>query len=293
VKERIMSYQIDVTDTVPGSVFTLRRVIRSDQVGTDISAGLAELYAEVEAGGLHPAGPPTVTYLDPLVPGEPMSVDVGVPVGPGGGYPRPGEGAHVIARHSRPVARTVHHGGYAGIGDAYRALDDWIFSHGYRSAGPPTETYLVGPDTAPDPAAYRTEVSIPVRPSIGLSVRVPDGFAAVVERTREALRAGGFGVLTEIDVRATLHDRIGVDTEDFLILGACEPNLAERALDVDRQAGLLLPCTVAVRAEEDGTVVEALDPAVLVRATGLAELEPVAVEARERLAAALAALRVG
>jgi uncharacterized protein (DUF302 family) len=195
-----------------------------------------------------------------------------------------------VGRHSRPAAHTVHHGDYAGIGAAYQALDEWILSHGYRSAGPPTETYLTGPDTVPDPAGYRTELSIPVMPSIGLSVRVADGFAPTVERTRRALRDNGFGVLTEIDVRDTLRERIGAELEDFLILGACAPELAKRALDVDRQAGLLLPCTVAVRADGDATVVEALDPAILARATGLAELEPVATEARERLAAALRAV---
>ena len=90
--------------------------------------------------------------------------------------------------------------------------------------------------------------------------------------------------------RATLREKTGAELEDFLILGACVPELAKRALDVDRQAGLLLPCTIAVRADGDATLVEALDPAILVRATGLAELEPVAVEARERLAAALRAV---
>jgi uncharacterized protein (DUF302 family)/effector-binding domain-containing protein len=286
-----MSYEIEVIDTVPGTVFELRREIRPERVGADIGVGLAEMYAEAEAAGLHPTGPPAVTYLDPLVPGKAMSVDVGVTIAPGTGHVALGAGARIVGRHSRPVARTIHHGGYSGIDAAYRALEDWIFGHGYRTAGPPTETYLVGPDTAPDPAGYRTEVCMPVVPSIGLSVRVADDFATAVERTTKALRAGGFGVLTEIDVRTTLREKIGAEVEDFLLLGACAPELAKRALDVDRQAGLLLPCTVAVRADGDHTVVEALDPAILVRATGLAELGPVADEARERLAAVLAALR--
>lgn len=286
-----MSYQISVVDTVPGNVFTLHRVIRADQVGTDIGVGLAELYSEVESAELHPTGPPSVTYLDPLMPGEKVNVELGIAVAPGAGGAEPGAGARVVARHSRPVARTIHHGDYTGIARAYEALEDWIFSHGYRSAGPPTESYLAGPDSTPDPAEYRTEVCVPVQPSIGLSVRVAGGFAPTVERTRKALRDGGFGVLTEIDVRATLRDEVGVDIEEFLILGACDPRLAKLAIDIDRQAGLLLPCTVAVRTDGDRTMVEALDPVVLVRANGLAELEPVAAEARERLAAVLASLR--
>lgn len=282
-----MPYQIDVTDAVPGTVFTLRRVIRTDQVGTDIGVGLAELYAEVAAAGLQPAGPPSATYLDPL--NGRTHVDLGVTVTPRTRHAE--HDVHVAARHSRPVARTVHHGDYAGIGKAHRALADWVFSHGYQSAGPPTETYLVGPDTTADPTTYRTEVSIPVLPSIGLSVRVDDDFTATVDRTRKALGEGGFGILTETDVRAVLRERLGADIEDFLILGACDPRLAKLAIDTDRQAGVLLPCTVAIRADGDTTVVEALDPAILVRATGLTELEPVATEARERLARALASLR--
>jgi uncharacterized protein (DUF302 family)/effector-binding domain-containing protein len=288
-----MSYQIEITDTVPGTVFELHRTVRPGQVGPDIGAGLAELYSKAEVAGLHPAGPPTVTYLDPLLPGKPMNVDLGVAVVPGTGHAEIEDTARIIGRHSQPVARTVHHGDYTGIGAAHEALAEWIFTHGYRSAGPPTETYLAGPDTVPDPTDYRTEVSIPVVPSIGLSVQVSDDFATTVERTRKALRDNGFGVLTEIDLRAALRERIGTELEDFLILGVCDPNLAKRALDADRQAGLLLPCTVAVRTDGDHTVVEALDPAILVRTTGLAELQPVATEARERLTAALASLRTG
>ena len=285
-----MTYRIEITDTVPGTVLELRRVVRPEHIGEDIGAGLAELYSEVEVAGLHPAGSPEVTYLDPPEPGRPMNVDLGVPVLPGAGRATPGGAARVVGRHSRPVARTIHHGDYTGLRAAYEALEEWIFGHGYRSAGPPTETYLAGPDSEPDPAGYRTEVSIPVVPSIGLSVRVPGDVTTAAEQTREALRANGFGVLTEIDLRATLQARTGAELEDFLILGVCDPHLAERVLAVDRQAGLLLPCTVAVRADGDTTVVEALDPAILAHATGISDLGPVATEARERLAATLKAV---
>ena len=93
------------------------------------------------------------------------------------------------------------------------------------------------------------------------------------------IRAGrtlGFGVLTEIDVRATLRERLGEHMEDFITLGACNPLLAHRALQADRQIGMLLPRSVAVRADGDQTIVEALDPAVMVRVTGRDELGPVA-----------------
>lgn len=95
-----MPYQIDVIDTVPGNVFTLHRVIRADQVGTDIGAGLAELHAEVDSAGLHPAGPPSVTYLDPLTPGGKADVELGVAVAPGAGR---GDGDGAVVEALDPV----------------------------------------------------------------------------------------------------------------------------------------------------------------------------------------------
>jgi uncharacterized protein (DUF302 family) len=124
----------------------------------------------------------------------------------------------------------------------------------------------------------------------GMTTRVRAPFAETVERVRAALEDQGFGVLTEIDVRATLHDKLGEEMEDYHILGACNPPLAHRALRVDRRIGLLLPCNVVVRADGDQTVVEALDPQVMVSVSGQAALEPVAQEAARRLAAALEGL---
>jgi uncharacterized protein (DUF302 family) len=95
-------------------------------------------------------------------------------------------------------------------------------------------------------------------------------------------------VLTEIDVRATLREKLDVQMEDYLILGACNPPLAHRALDTDRDIGLLLPCNVVVRADgPDSTLVQALDPQVMVQVTGRPELKDVAVEATIRLRTAL------
>src|SRR5271169_3090205 len=97
-----------------------------------------------------------------------------------------------------------------------------------------------------------------------ITIRVPVPFTEAVSRVREALKAQGFGVLTEIDVQATLRDKLGEDMEPYLILGACNPPLAHRALAADRRIGLLLPCNVVVRTEASQTVIEALDPHTMV-----------------------------
>ena len=132
--------------------------------------------------------------------------------------------------------------------------------------------------------------------NIAISTPVHTSFDDAVARTREALAAQGFGVLTEIDVKATLKAKLGADMEDYLILGACNPPLAHRAVEANRQIGLLLPCNVVVRTDPDhaGTVlVEAMDPALLVEVTGEPELRPVAEEVAGRLQAAIDSLKRG
>jgi uncharacterized protein (DUF302 family) len=124
----------------------------------------------------------------------------------------------------------------------------------------------------------------------GNAIRLKTTFAEASERVRAALQEQGFGVLTEIDVRATLRNKLGEEIEEYVILGACNPQLAYQALGVDRQIGLLLPCNVVVRADGAETVVEMLDPQVMVTLTGRDELAPVADEAAQRLRAALDAL---
>ena len=133
--------------------------------------------------------------------------------------------------------------------------------------------------------------------SIALSTTLRAPFDDTVARTREALAAQGFGVLTEIDMKATLTAKLGQDAGDelgdYLILGACNPPLARRAVGIDRQIGLLLPCNVVVRGNpaDDGTVlVEAMNPQLLVQVTDQPELQPVADEVTAKLQAAIDSL---
>ena len=117
-------------------------------------------------------------------------------------------------------------------------------------------------------------------------------YEQAVERIRENLKEQGFGILTEIDVKATLKKKLDKDFTKYVILGACNPNLAFQALSGDIAIGLLLPCNVTVYEDPaDGkTVVSILDPGMMVELTGRPEIEPIANEARSRLKAALAAL---
>ncbi|MFD4182480.1 DUF302 domain-containing protein [Rhodococcus sp. NPDC058514] len=143
--------------------------------------------------------------------------------------------------------------------------------------------------------------------NLALSTTLRTSFADAVARTRIALQEQGFGVLTEIDMRATLKAKLDEDIGDYLILGACNPPLAHRAVTINRQIGLLLPCNVIVRADSDsdsdggvvssdlqavasGVIVEAMNPELMVQVTGEPALEAVAAEATTRLRAAIASL---
>ena len=124
-----------------------------------------------------------------------------------------------------------------------------------------------------------------------LSTTVDRPFEQTLGAVREALRQQGFGVLTEIDLKATLKAKLDVDVEPQVILGACRPPLAHAALQAEPSVGLLLPCNVVVRASgAESTVVEALDPATMVDLTGNEALSDVATDAKGRLQAALEAL---
>src|SRR5574342_547199 len=126
-----------------------------------------------------------------------------------------------------------------------------------------------------------------------VTIRVHGSFDKVVAYVTEALREQGFGVLTKIDVRETLRERLGVQMERYLILGTCHPALARRALDIDRSVGLLLPCNVVVREHGSQIIVEAVEPGGLMAVTGQSDLEAVATEASRRLTAALHAVAAG
>ena len=122
------------------------------------------------------------------------------------------------------------------------------------------------------------------------TISLTTDFASAVAAVREALADQGFGILTEIDVTATLQAKLGHEMEDYVILGACNPALAHQALETDRTLGLLLPCNVVVRADEGATIVQVLAPDTMVALTGLDALRPLAEEAGRRLDAALDAL---
>lgn len=125
-----------------------------------------------------------------------------------------------------------------------------------------------------------------------LTTTVQRPYDETVEAVREALGEQGFGVLTEIDIKATLKKKLDVDVAPQIILGACRPPLAHQALQADPSIGALLPCNVVVRSQDEGTtIVEAVDPEMML---GMSEqgaaLNDVACDAKERLQKALAAV---
>ncbi len=124
--------------------------------------------------------------------------------------------------------------------------------------------------------------------SFGTTLNMP--YEEAIKHVKEALKAEGFGVLTEIDVRQTLHEKLGIEMEPYVILGACNPQLAHRALEQELEIGLLLPCNVVVRTEGNGSRVEIADPKSMLRIVGNEQLDAIAQEAAQRLQRTLAAL---
>lgn len=117
----------------------------------------------------------------------------------------------------------------------------------------------------------------------GLKTRTQLSMSEAEAEVRELLAGEGFGILTEIDVAATLHEKLGLTRDPYRILGACNPQLAAQALDSEIDIGLLLPCNVVVYQDGDDTVVAALDPATMIDLTNNPALEAVADDARVRL----------
>jgi uncharacterized protein (DUF302 family) len=121
--------------------------------------------------------------------------------------------------------------------------------------------------------------------SYTLSATTELGFSEAADRVRAELKAEGFGVLCEIDVQATMKEKLGVDGEPYLILGACNPPLAHQALAVDPDLGTLLPCNVVVYRHAGETHIAAIDAERMLSIVDNDELAPVAAEVRRRLAA--------
>jgi uncharacterized protein (DUF302 family) len=129
--------------------------------------------------------------------------------------------------------------------------------------------------------------------SYGHSVTLHTPFADTMVAVRDALAGQGFGIVSEVDMAATFRAKLGVETEAQVILGACRPDFALKALEIEASIGLLLPCNVVVRSAGDATIVEMIDPAMLVDVTGNADLQEIAGQVGTHLAAVMEALRTG
>jgi uncharacterized protein (DUF302 family) len=127
-------------------------------------------------------------------------------------------------------------------------------------------------------------------PKYAFGKTVTTSYEQTLERATAALAAEGFGVLTEIDVAATLKKKVGKDIPPYKILGACNPAFAERVIDMEPQIGALLPCNVVVRVEGGRTMVEIMDPDAVMKLVDTPGVAAVAREVRERLERVLAAL---
>jgi len=130
----------------------------------------------------------------------------------------------------------------------------------------------------------------PITTPYGFGVKVALDYDAAVQRTTELLKEEGFGVLTRIDVKQTLQEKLGVEFRRYVILGACNPPLAHRALTIEPRVGLLLPCNVVVRQDGSAVRVEAIEPYAMVEMFPDSDLNAVAAEASDRLRRAIEAI---
>jgi uncharacterized protein (DUF302 family) len=130
-------------------------------------------------------------------------------------------------------------------------------------------------------------MNAPQTTAYAITTTVDLDFETTVTRVREELAKEGFGVLTEIDVQATLKQKLGVKGEPYLILGACNPTLAHQGLGIEPDLGVLLPCNVVVRSDDGAVRVAAMEPGAAMRLAANPDLAPLAAEARDRLDRAL------
>jgi uncharacterized protein (DUF302 family) len=124
----------------------------------------------------------------------------------------------------------------------------------------------------------------------GFGTTLDASYEKALSLVKEALKAEGFGILTEIDIKQALKDKLGVEMAPYVILGACNPPLAHRALTTEPEIGLLLPCNVVVRADGQRARVEVADPVAMLGIVGNPQLDAIASEARQRLQCMVAAL---
>ncbi len=129
------------------------------------------------------------------------------------------------------------------------------------------------------------------RTSYGIKAKVGFGYEEAISKVTEALKEEGFGILTEINVKQTLKDKIGADFRKYIILGACNPKLAHKVLQSERDIGVLLPCNVVVYEEDDGSVVVVgMDPSAAMSVVDNPAVKPTAEEVASRLERAIDSL---
>ncbi len=134
-------------------------------------------------------------------------------------------------------------------------------------------------------------MNTPTQTALGTTIQLHSDFESALAQVTAALKAEGFGVLTEIDVKQTLKNKLDVDFQPYKILGACNPSLAYRALSAAPEVGLLLPCNVTVSQPEPGVVnVSLVDPIAMLGVVSNPELKPIADEAKAKLDRVAAAL---
>lgn len=125
----------------------------------------------------------------------------------------------------------------------------------------------------------------------GFSKVISGDFNSVLEKTTQALAGAGFGIITEIDFQATLKNKLDIDRKPYKILGACNPKLANEAVNTEADMGLLLPCNVVVREQDDNSIVVSfLDPMAMFSLVGRDEVEPMAIEVKRLLQVAFDAI---